>query len=312
MKQQLSSAFRPGTNSNHKTQVSLYTKFCDNYGLSSVNPTIDTICLYAAYLTQRFKSANSVENYISGVRFMHNCLGIYPKALDSFELKLMTRACKLILRRPPNRRLPFTVDNLISLVSLCDIMGELGLIMKVVILFGYFGMLRQSNLAPQSASQFDITRNTCRGDIISHPPGLVIIAKWSKTIQSFEQLPLIPIPAVPQSPLDPVKAYQDMIKAMPSHSVNDPLLMKSSGKPVTLSVLREAFQTMLELRGFDKAQYSLHSLRRTGATMCWHAGVHATDIKRHGTWNSSAFMDYIMSANVSKSPVALALKNVSK
>ena len=243
---------------------------------------------------------------------MHNCLGVNPKALDSFELKLMTRACKLILRRPPNRRLPFTVNNLISLVSLCNYMGQIGLIMKVAILFGYYGMLRQSNLAPPSLNQFDITRHTCRGDIIMHAPGLVIIAKWSKTNQSFEQLPLIPLPAIPGSPLDPVKAYQDMISAIPAKSINDPLLMKPSGKPVTVSVLRDAFKTMLELCGFDQVQYSLHSLRRTGATMCWHAGVQATDIKRHGTWNSSAFMDYIMSTNVSKSPVALALKNVSK
>ena len=312
MQLQLASAYRPGTTANHKTQASLYVNFCDNYGLEAINPTVDTICLYAAYLTHRFKSAQSVNNYLSGVRFMHNCLNEYPKALDSFELKLMTRACKLILRRPPNRRLPFTVKDLVSLTSLCDYMGHLGLIMKVAILFGYFAMLRQSNLAPQAVNQFDFTRHTCRGDVILHSPGLVIIAKWSKTNQSFEQLPLIPVPAVPNSPLDPVKAYKDMITAIPSKSINDPLLMKPSGKPITLSVLRDAFKTMLELRGFDHSLYSLHSLRRTGATMCWQAGVHATDIKRHGTWNSSAFMDYIMSANVSNSPVAIALKNVSK
>ena len=102
MNRQLESAFRPGTTANHKTQAALYINFCDNYGVQAINSTVDTICLYAAYLTHRFKSAQSVNNYISGVRFsMHNCLDIYPKALDSFELKLMTRACKLILRRPP-------------------------------------------------------------------------------------------------------------------------------------------------------------------------------------------------------------------
>ena len=242
---------------------------------------------------------------------MHKCLHTQASALDSFELKLMIRACKLIMRRPPNRRLPFTVDNLLSLVSLCQFMGELGVIMKVVILFGYYGMLRQSNLAPQSRNQFDISRHTCRGDVIFHPPGLVLIAKWTKTNQSFEQLPLIPLPKVPNSPLDPVEAYEDMLRAFPTRSVNDPLLMKSTGKPYTCTQLRDMFRAMLELCDMDPACYSLHSLRRTGATMCWQAGVQAVDIQRHGTWASSAFMDYIMSTHVSSSPVALALKDIS-
>ena len=311
MKNQLASAFRPGTAANQKRQMSLYLSFCDNYGLSAVNPSVDTICIYVAFLTNKFKSAQSVENYMSGVRFMHNCIDTKAPALDSFELKLMIRAAKLIMRRLPNRRLPFSVDDLIKLVSLCKYMGYLGHIMKVAILFGYYGMLRQSNLAPPSIDQFDITRHTCRGDVIIHAPGLVIIAKWSKTNQSFEQLPLIPIPCVPGSPLDPVKAYNDMLHEIPSKSINDPLLMKAPGKPITVTQLRDTFRTMLELCDMDPARYSLHSLRRTGATMCWHAGVHAVDIQRHGTWSSSAFMDYIMSTNVQKSPVAIALKNIS-
>jgi hypothetical protein len=43
--------------------------------------------------------------------------------------------------------------------------------------------LRQSNLAPKTAAAFDIRRNTCRGDVICHPPGLVILLKWTKTLQ---------------------------------------------------------------------------------------------------------------------------------
>ena len=59
---------------------------------------------------------------------------------------------------------------------------------------GFFGMLRQNNLAPPSHSQFDRSRHTCRGDIIQAPPGLLVI-RWSKTHQTITSSQVLPIPS---------------------------------------------------------------------------------------------------------------------
>ena len=307
-------AFRGGTHANHRRQIKLYTAFCNHYNLQDINPAADTVAMYIAYLTHRLSSAQSVANYVSGVRLLHKLVGVDAPALRAHDVHLMMRSVKLHLRRPEHRRLPFTPDHIDQLCGLCDVMGDVGTVMKVAILFGYYGMLRQSNLAPRSQRSFDHSRHTCRGDVMLQPPGIVILVKWAKTIQSFDRLPLIPIPALPGSPHDPVRAFSAMLTLRPTSSANDPLLMLPGRRPprhiVTIDQLRRILIIMLECLFLDTRHYSLHSLRRAGATAAHAAGVKLLDIKRHGCWESDAVFRYITSSSVAESPVAAALASL--
>ena len=83
----------------------------------------------------------------------------------------------LTMHHIPNQRLPITRALLARICSACDVMGAIGTVLKVALLFGYFGFLRQSNLAPRHRRHFDRKRHTCRGDVLLRPPGLIIILK---------------------------------------------------------------------------------------------------------------------------------------
>ena len=245
--------------------------------------------MYATYLSRRFNSPQSVHNYISAVRLLHRYLGLSAPALDSFDLHLTLRAIKLSLRHTPNQRSPITPDMLHKLCAVCDALGSIGKTIKVALLFGFCGFLRRSNLAPRKVADFDPTRHTCRGDVLLQSPGKVVIIKWTKTQQAMQRPTLIPIPAIPASPLDPVTAYRDMLAAVPSKSPNDPLLILQQGsrrQTVTISTLRRCFQQLVLSVGGDPSHLSLHSLRRGGATLAHRRGAHFIDIQRHGTWRS--------------------------
>lgn len=267
--------------------------------------------MYAEFLSRDFASPKSIRNYLSGVRLMHKLLGLEATNLCSFELDLILRALDITMEHRPNRRLPMTEAILSRLCEACDCLGSLGLTLKFAFLFGFFGFVRQSNMAPASARAFDRKRHTCRGDILVNPPGLVVILKWSKTLQTHHQTHLIPLPAVPGHPLCPVTAFQAMVADIPTTSPNDPLLQTrtSSGglEPLTTHSLGQSFQALMDCLGLPAAAYSLHSLRRGGATSAFRAGVDFIHVKRHGTWSSDAFWDYIVSENVEHSPVARAL-----
>ena len=90
--------------------------------------------------------------------------------------------------------------------------------MRVALTFGFFGMLRQSNLAPPTAVLFDRSRHTCRVDIIQAPPGLLIVIRWSKSHQTVASSPVLPFPAVLGHPSGGAMAahmrglHQEMIK----------------------------------------------------------------------------------------------------
>lgn len=303
-------AFRPGTDANHERQGRLYLDFCQHHHLRALDPLPSTICYYITYLAGRFTAANSVRNYISGIRFLHKQCGSDFQALDSFQVSCLLRATDMALRRPPNRKAPLTPELLTQLVALTPQLGELGPVMKVALLFGFFGMLRMSNLAPASPQSFDHSRHTCRGDIFTKPPGLVLLLKWSKTLQDLGTTPLIPLPQMIEHPMCPLQAYAELVAVSPTRHPNQPLLTRPQGRGYQLvcaPLLTRLLKDMLAVLSVDPDIYSFHSLRRGGATAAFHAGVTTMDIKRHGIWSSDCFWAYITAPVVAASPVALAL-----
>ena len=304
-------AFRPGTTANHKRFFTSYLEFCIKYNLRDVNPSVDTVCMYAEYLANRFSSPLSVRNYIGGVRLLHRYLNVVADSLSSFELDLMLRALDLTMLHIPTQKSPVTERMLLQLCCLCDDLGLFGDILKFAFLLGFFGFLRASNIAPPYARAFDPTRHTCRGDVIFQPPGLVVILKWTKTSRCYAKPYAIPLPTIPDSPLCPVQAYRNMLSRVPTHSAGQPLLVKPSSsdnyKVVTSCQLRRGFTALVECLGYPTGSYSLHSLRRGGATAAYNANVDYINIKRHGTWRSDTFWQYIAQRDVSASPVASGL-----
>jgi hypothetical protein len=299
-------AFRPGTRANQRCQIASYLKFCLERDLNFLNPSTDTLCLYAEFLALRFTSAKSVKNYLSAINLFHKLKDISAPSLDSFQYQLMLRAIPLTMRAMPMQRSPITPTMLRDICEICHHMSHLGLILKCAFVFGFFGFLRASNLAPASVNSFDASRHTTRSDICIQPPGLVIRLKWSKTHQAPGSPALIPVPAIPGHPLDPVATYTRMITASPTRP---PLLTMPDGRPVTVKQLRRALRVILTALGYPAASYSLHSLRRGGATASVRAGADFIHVKRHGTWRSDSFWHYITSHITENSPVAAALSN---
>ena len=211
-------AFRTGTISNHNAQITLYIAFCVHFSLEYVNPTSKTLCVYAEFLARSFRAPQAIRNYISGVRFLHKYINVESTALDSFELHTMLRALDLTMPHRTNRRLPITQSMLLQLSQACHSLGTMGLVLKVALLFGYYGFLRQSNLAPRSVATFNPRYHTCRGDVLLRNPGVVVIIKWTKTLQRGERAHLVPLPARPGHPLCPLRAYNDMLKTCPTLS----------------------------------------------------------------------------------------------
>lgn len=265
--------------------------------------------MYAEFLARSFQSPKSIRNYIAGVRLLHKYLDVRASALYCFELHLMLRAMDITLDHIPNQRLPVTAVMLKDICQICESMGQLGRVIKFAILLGFYGMLRQSNLAPPTPGSFDPSRHTCRGDVFLHPPGLVILIKWSKCKQRRDAQHMVPIAQMPGHMLCPKQAYLDMLQAAPNRDPNSPLLQipDKSHAAVPVPYLRTCFTAIIDYLGYNPTQYSLHSLRRGGATLAFQAGVSYIHIKRHGGWSSDAFWEYITAEPKANSPVSKGL-----
>ena len=307
-------AFRPGTQANHNTQFSTYLAFCMYYGLQDINPTPSTICAYAEFLARTCKSPRTIKNYVSGVRLLHKNLGLDPPSLHCFQLQLILRAMEIAMDHFSNQKLPITVSMLRELCIACNTLGTLGSIIKCALLFGFYGFLRQSNLAPSTTASFDPRRNTCRGDVFEHPPGLVLLLKWTKTLQTGTSPQTLLLPAVPGDILCPLNAYKTMITAVPTPDNNAPLLIMPDtvNEPMTSVQLSKYLGVLLDSLGYTSSAYSLHSLRRGGATASYQAGTDFIRIKRHGTWKSDAFWKYVITNDTSDTRLAQDLADFVK
>ena len=303
-------AFRPGTQQNHRIQARVYKQFCNTYGFNWRAPTEDTLVWYITHLVDRFQSAASVRNYFSGAKFVFKDMCLDPPAFHSHHVAWQLRAADLTMRTPPSPKLPISPQLLTQLCQLCPGLGPLGPAMKVALTFGFFGMLRQSNLAPASAQDFDRTRHTCCGDVFLAPPGLVVYVKWAKAQQAVQDTNLLPLPELKGHPADPVAAFRQLTLLSPSRSSMQPLLTHPSpaGRvTVTTAHLSKALQDMLTTLRLPARSYSLHSLRRGGCTAAYKQNVPVVDVKRHGRWTSDAFWGYVAAPQVANSKVASAL-----
>ncbi len=105
-----------------------------------------------------------------------------------------------------------------------------------------------------------------------------------------------------------MQAFQELQELCPAHH-NDPLLLLPgihSHIVVDIPFIRKEFSLILQHIGLSSKDYSLHSLRRGGASVSFQAGVSAAAVQKHGLWRSEAFWQYVITP-VSSSPVAAAL-----
>ena len=86
-------------------------------------------------------------------------------------------------------------------VNHTDSLNAIGKVLKYDILLGLYGFC------------------ACRGDVIIHPPGLVVILKWTNTSQTSCNHHLVSIPEIKGHSLSPVNAYHDMV------TTDQPLLL---------------------------------------------------------------------------------------
>ena len=220
----------------------------------------------------------------------------------------MLRAINLTMRHLPLQKLPITPKILRQLCKLCDQQNKIGRTLKAAYLMLYFSFMRQSSMVPRTATQFDQTRHMARADIFFESPGYIILLKWTKTMQ-YGKTTLLPVPQINHRHC-PVKAMVAMLNDQPtSKDTKVPLFIvpDTNFVPLTSKYLSEALQIMLNALNIQEKLYSLHSFRRGGATAAFHAGVNFTQIKRHGTWASDCFWEYVTNSTLAKDvPQALA------
>ena len=98
-------------------------------------------------------------------------------------------------------------------------------------------------------ASFEVTRQLRRGDLIFSADTILVVIKWSKTLQNRSDTTTSCIPALGRFPLCPFKAMSLMLHAIPG-TANDPLfrIPRASGlAPLTDFVARKHLKLVSQL-----------------------------------------------------------------
>lgn len=271
--------------------------FCLYFNKQSIPASSDTLALYAQFLSRTFKSVQSIQNYLSGVKLIHILTDNPTPQFSAIDLKLAIRGLSRLKPHAPKQALPITPDILLKLASFLDLDQPFIAVFWCMSLFAFFLMARKSNLVPNSTTSFDPNKQLCNQDVFYNSDYLLVRLKWSKTNQFGKRAFNAPIAALPFSPLCPLRAFLNMKRLVPGGRALDPLFSLSNrGKnavPFTYPQMQSTLKQCITVLGLDPSAFSSHSFRRGGATTAFRAKVPPELIQLQGDWLSDAYKNYL-------------------
>lgn len=234
-----------------------------------------------------YDNPNTILNYIASLASVLKRLGVNTLPFNSVNVYDFMLSIKTNIRHQPTKRLPVSYDMLCNIVQIA-ICGPEGPSIVFTILLMYFSFLRQSNLCPRNKLGFDQTRHLLRSDVLVRTDALIVAVKWSKMRQGRHSSS-VAIPALPGAPTCPLQAWRTMIIHSPTLSESQPLFSFRHATPLPLSYLKRAWDGVIKNLGITHRLYTLHSLRRGGATDIHQSGMASIqEVQSHGDWRSDA------------------------
>lgn len=295
-------AFAQSTTATYKSQLRAYLRFCLYFGYTPVPCSSHHLLRYVVFLA-RTLSASSIPCYLNVVRIVHLQSG-FPNPLQEpffkFQKDLLMRGIKRLHGNAVRQKLPITPDLLRKIHGTLDFTNSLDATFWAACVIAFFSFFRKSNLLIASAGSFDPQKHLRMCDIRVCKWGLLLIVRWSKTIQYRNRTLLVPVPRIEHSTLCPHAAVTQAFKLLSRHDsgtlLNGPAFVYITGeqvRPLTYATFTNKLKKSLQQCGVDSSMYSGHSFRRGGATFALNCGVPGHYIKLQGDWLSNAYERYL-------------------
>ena len=171
---------------------------------------------FLEFLKYNGMSHSGIANHLSAVKTSLTMYGVSVFPFLNPRIKHFQRSLSLNKQFTGKIRKIIDINTLTDIVCICDTMW-MGQIFKALYLVAFFSFLRISNLVPHKITAFSPLEQLTRGDIFFAPPGLHILIKWTKTMQTRDMVKIIKLPALQASPLCPVRAVKNLLLLTPGN-----------------------------------------------------------------------------------------------
>ena len=298
----LHSAFRPAT---QKAYWRMFRDFLDflvaaGFQLGQVNHIV--LLAFMEYLVLNQISPANISNYLAAIRAQCIVFNLNTACFQHQQIQYFLKSLKINRPLPP--KIHKHIDTTQLLTSIIRITETLHHPQVFKSLYIFFSFLRLSNILPHTISTFDNTRHLAKGDVIFDEDQVLLIIKWSKTMQNRQEIRTIsPCWVHPHCALSlHCVPYSFCFQASPMiHYFR--FLEHMQKFPLTDSVACRHLHTISNVLDLSP-HLTFHDFRRSGATWAFHHGVPLSQIMHHGTWCSDSVWKYINDTSTKPSAVS--------
>ena len=288
---------RESTKKNLITQLNSYQKFCNRFMLQYFPCDNTQLCRFGQYLQRSFQSAESVGNYLSGMRTMLALLGLEMPEVKDRQMQMFLTGLKRTMQYTVKQAAPITPQLLLQMSKVVNYKDKIETIAWTAVLLGFYMFLRKSNLVPDTMDKFDQLQQFRRADANLLGPGKAMMFKirWTKTLQFRQRILRVPVLSADNQAICPVFWVHKMLQDNPGVPPDPLFLMQTPQQKLCLSSNQLIYhlRKWLKLIGEDDMSYSLHSLRRGGATFAYQSNMEGEMIKLLRGWASDCYKRYI-------------------
>ncbi len=248
----------------YKSQWEGFIRFCESIQAKSLPASVSTTECYFAALADGGASMRTIKQAKSAISFAHVCQRVFDPISDP-EISHLLKGIERSKGRPVVKKKAILRDDLKAMVSRLPATAK-GKRDKAILLAGWFGAFRRSELAGLDYSDLEFERDR-----------ITVTLAHSKTDQTGEgelkHLPLL-LEDNPLCPVRALRAWFDVacISTGPVFRPMDRHGNINSGGISDRMVARIVKENALMV-GLDKAKFAGHSLRRGFVSQCDKDGV---------------------------------------
>ena len=213
-------AYTQKTWKSYKNMFCLFLAFCFYFHLKFKPIHVNSVLMFIEYLIENGLQPASVRNYITAVAMYCKWLNLQVEAFYDTRVNLMFKALARSIYKPPTFKAVFHPHDLEKIIKMCT-KFQYPLIFQTLYIFAYFGFLRIFNLVPPSVRTFNIKKHLARGDVFPVSDTLILLVKWSKTLQASNQGSYIVLPTLTNTSICPFYHFTLLQQFHPT-STNSP------------------------------------------------------------------------------------------
>ena len=297
----IGSSYKESTKENIKSQYDNYKRFCKYFYLKPFPTDSWQLVRCAQFLSNEGKRPGTIANIISTVCTLHALKGYQSPELYDITIKLQLKGLHNISGKVTKQAEVMTPQMLLKIAKLIDPHNVKEVVSFTALLTGFYLLLRKSNLVPTNMTGkkgFDPDKQLQRRDLRIGDITILVDLKWTKTVQNTGrklQLPLLPLVS---DKICAIAWLKRMVKLVPGKA-ESPLFMIPSQRdssqmvPLTYKKLGDQLKSWaIKVKG-SKDGWTLHCLRRGGATWCFNIDVSSEAIRLMGDWAGDSYKRYL-------------------